>query len=268
MHKNIFEICLLERGAQTYVIGSACYNLTGGDLFITKPDEIHGTGLAPESKGRLYWLEIRQIPSGQTFLGLTPQESNGMMRCFTNIHTRHFRNGDHLVPTFERILAAYADRQNPMRAADLRNLLLRLVLDILVIVERRAAHPYSPGIQKAIRHIEQNPGILPGINELAQIAGMSASYFKVLFKRETGMPPVEYAMWRRMEKAKHLLRSSGISITRLSMDLGFSTSQHFATVFKRLTGHTPKTFRQRSRLPSPHEAPSSGAGPRFHPAQS
>lgn len=266
MHKNIFEVCLLERGAQTYVAGSTAYNLTGGDMFITKPGEVHGTGREPENKGYLYWIEFR-IDGERSFLGLTPLESRIMLRRFLSLSARHFRNGNALAPTFERIFSAYADKQNPFRSVDVRNLLLRLVLDIIAIAEHQVAHPCSVGIQNAIHHIERNATSLPGVARLARAARMSESYFKVIFKKEVGMPPVEYAMWRRMEKAKHLLRSSGLSITRIAMDLGFSTSQHFATVFKRLAGHTPKAFRQRAHVQTSLHSPSTGAGPRFHPAE-
>src|ERR1035437_434212 len=57
LHKNIFEVCLLERGTQIYVVGSRSYNLTGGDVFITKPGEIHGTGREPENIGCIYWIQ-------------------------------------------------------------------------------------------------------------------------------------------------------------------------------------------------------------------
>jgi len=266
MHQDIFEICLLERGAQSYFVGTDRYDLTGGDVFITKPGEVHGTGEEPENKGRLYWIEFKRIPSGQSFLGMTPQESQVIMRRLLALPERHFRNGDTLAPTFERIFSAHADRHNPLRSADVRNLLLRLILDTIAITGRKRAHPCVIGVQKALRHIEQNPANPPSVTRLAQVAGMSESYFKVTFKKETGMAPGEYANWRRIEMAKRLLRLSAHPITRLAMELGFATSQHFATVFKRLTGVSPKVFRQCAVLYPNFQPPSSGAGPDFHPA--
>ena len=142
---------------------------------------------------------------------------------------------------------------------------LRL-LDIMAITAHRSTRPYSAGIQRAIHHIEQNEGEMPGIAQLARVAGMSESYFKVVFKRETSMPPVEYVIWRRLERAKGVLRTTFTSITRLAMDFGFTSSQHFATVFKRLTGETPSAYRKRVHLHLEPSAPVVGAGPDFHPA--
>ena len=265
MHLDIFEICMLERGAQSYFVGPTRYDLTGGDVFITKPGEIHGTGREPENKGRLYWIEFKCIPLGQSFLGLAPQESQVIMHRLQVLPERHFRNGDILAPTFERIFSAHGAKHNPLQITDVRTHLLRLILDVLAITGRKRGHPHSIGVQKAICYIEQNPASPPSATQLAQVAGMSESYFKVTFKKETGMPPGEYANWRRMEMAKHLLRLSAYPITRLAVDLGFATSQHFATVFKRLIGVSPKTFRQRAALYPNFQPPSIGAGPAFHP---
>lgn len=264
-HQEIFEVCMLERGSQTYVADSTRYDLAGGDMFITKPRETHGTGGEPENKGRLYWMEFRNAKTGQSFLGLTPKESDVLMRRFMALTSRQFRNGHFLAATFERILLARTDVDNPLQTANVKNLLLRLVLDIIAIAEHHLSRPFSVGVQRAVRHIEQNKGAIPGVPQLAQVASMSESYFKVVFKRETGMPPVEYAIWRRVEWAKHLLRTTDRPITRIAMDLGFATSQHFATVFKRLGNLTPRSYRQRSRLPTRSQTPITGAGADFHP---
>jgi len=265
-HEGIFEICLLVRGSQTYVVDSSVYDLTGGDIFITKPGETHGTGGKPEHKGRLYWLQFRHVGAGRSFLGLTPQESKTLMDQFLALPSHHFRNGDGLAATFEHILSAPADTDNPLRAVNVKNLLLRFVLDAISIAAHRNALPYSIGIQRVIHHIGNTQSVLPDIRQLAHIARMSESYFKVIFKRETGMPPVEYVMWRRIKHAEYILGTSERPVTRLAIDLGFATSQHFATVFKRLTGLTPRTYRQRSRLHPSAQPPLIGAGPDFHPA--
>jgi AraC-like DNA-binding protein len=246
LHKEAFEVSVLKSGTQTYVIGDNRYQMTGGDVFITQPGEIHSTGTEPENKGHMYWVQFRSIKEGSSFLGLTSQESHSLMRRFHSLRTHQFQNGELLTPTFERIFSAYDDKHNPLRIANLRNHLLRLALDIISIAEHQVTHPHLAGVQKAIRHIENNLATVPTVEQLARLAGMSESYFKIMFKKETGIPPVEYAMWRRMETAKQLLSTSRVPVTRLAVDLGFASSQHFATAFKRLTGLTPRAFRQRT----------------------
>jgi AraC-like DNA-binding protein len=51
-------------------------------------------------------------------------------------------------------------------------------------------------------------------------------------------------MRRRIYRAKYLLREPDRPITAIALDLGFSSSQYFATVFKKLVGLTPGEYRQ------------------------
>ena len=75
------------------------------------------------------------------------------------------------------------------------------------------------------------------------MAGLSLSRLKARFKKETGVSPANFIMLRRIEGAKELLDRTDKNITDVAFELGFSSSQYFATAFKRYTGMTPKEFR-------------------------
>jgi len=75
-HAAALEICYLVRGRQTYCIGKHSYHLRGGDVFLTMPDERHGTGGGPQEKGLLYWMILLNPSStGGSLLGLAQKES-------------------------------------------------------------------------------------------------------------------------------------------------------------------------------------------------
>ena len=84
------------------------------------------------------------------------------------------------------------------------------------------------------------------IRELARLCGLSVSRFKERFRDEVGVPPAEYLTRQKIEAAKSLLLAGDHSITDVAMDLGFSSSQYFATAFKRYTGRTPSEYRRRT----------------------
>ena len=67
----------------------------------------------------------------------------------------------------------------------------------------------------------------------------STSRFKVRFKEQVGLPPAEYAIRRKVERAREWLKQ-GKSVTDVAFDLGFSTSQYFAITFKRITNQRPR----------------------------
>ena len=67
------------------------------------------------------------------------------------------------------------------------------------------------------------------------------------FKAETGYTLHEYLIHRRVEEAHRRLSSTDEDITNIAHNLGFSSSQYFATVFRRETGMTPGEYRDSHR---------------------
>ena len=74
---------------------------------------------------------------------------------------------------------------------------------------------------------------------------LSDSHFKSWFKKEAGMPPLDYILRMRIEEGKKLMASHpGETIASIAYQLNFSSSQYFATVFKKYAGISPAAFRQ------------------------
>jgi AraC-like DNA-binding protein len=90
-------------------------------------------------------------------------------------------------------------------------------------------------------HLHENISL----ENLAELSHLSLSRFKKRFKVETGVPPGDYILRRKIEQAVLLLKESDKSITDIAFDLGFSSSQYFATVFKRYQSFSPSTHRNR-----------------------
>jgi len=267
IHRNVFEICVLRHGTQTYLIGDKRFKLTAGDMIITRPGDAHGTDTEPENRGRLYWVQFLSPSRERPFLGLPPAAARTLIGSFNHLPQHPFHNCDLLFETFERILSP-PSRNLPkaLVKASVQNLLLRLLLDIVSLTGRGVQPACSAGIRLALQHIEQHSAEKLTLARLASAAGISASYLKVHFPREVGMTPMERLMWQRIEKAKRLLRETPETVTALTFQLGFATSQHFATVFKRLTGLTPRAYRlmaENSELFAGR--PVAGTGPDFHP---
>ncbi|MBC8010767.1 MAG: helix-turn-helix transcriptional regulator, partial [Burkholderiales bacterium] len=99
---------------------------------------------------------------------------------------------------------------------------------------------------KVLAHVAEHlaePDVLD-VGSLARIAELSVSRFKTRFKAEFGVPPAEYVLRARVEEARRRLARPGATVTYVALDLGFSSSQYFATSFKRLTHSTPSGFRR------------------------
>ncbi len=79
---------------------------------------------------------------------------------------------------------------------------------------------------------------------LAEQVGMSEFHFNRLFKRATGVPPSQYLIKLRIDAAKRLLRETSRSVITIANDVGYSNPSHFARVFRKDTGHSPKDYRK------------------------
>lgn len=263
LHPDIFELHLVVRGQLSYQIEDHYHTMCGGDLLLIQPDTVHGTLEEPLGRCERYWLQIRLPQKGGSLLQLPDQASGEIVRQLRHAPSRPIR-GEALVPLFERIRSAYGDEEDLLRAVNLRNLILRLILDFLALASPSAKSGGSMGIQKAIQCIEQSQAPV-SLAELAKVAGMSESSFKLLFKKETGLPPVDYSTRHRIETARGLLHTTQMSITEVAHELGFSSSQHFATVFRRYTGLTPNEFRSRTAAALWNDEPMVGEGATLFP---
>ncbi|MEM7714642.1 MAG: AraC family transcriptional regulator, partial [Cyanobacteria bacterium P01_A01_bin.68] len=63
------------------------------------------------------------------------------------------------------------------------------------------------------------------------------------FKNATGFSPHKYLILQRIESAKNLLHQNKLSIAEISYQLGFTSQSHFTTAFRKITGITPKCYR-------------------------
>lgn len=82
----------------------------------------------------------------------------------------------------------------------------------------------------------------PVLHELAQIATMSETKLKQLFKQTFGDTIYNYYQKARMEEASFLLKEAKLSVSETGYELGFSNLSHFSRLFRRYYGITPKKF--------------------------
>lgn len=247
-HGRAMEICLLVRGRQVYEVGGRRHVLTGGDVFVTFPGEVHGTGGAPEEKGVLYWLILELPPVARPWLGL-PREARGALQAaLRGLPRRQFRGSWRLRAGLDGLTARLLRPPEPLDAVVLANEVVAFLLELV----RNAAQPAGGGSGRAgalapvLARIAAQVGEPLPLAALAAEAGLSLPRFKARFKAELGVPPAEYVQRARVAEAERRLRETDVSVTRLAHDLGFASSQYFATVMKRYTGRTPSALRRRA----------------------
>jgi AraC family transcriptional regulator len=101
-------------------------------------------------------------------------------------------------------------------------------------------------LERVIAHIEDNLASKLTLPAIAEVAGMSVSHLKTLFRNSTGVPVYEYVLRRRVERAQFLLRSHKLSIAEIAVTTGFAHQSHLARHMHRILGYTPSAVRRKS----------------------
>ncbi|BBI35037.1 helix-turn-helix domain-containing protein [Cohnella abietis] len=110
-------------------------------------------------------------------------------------------------------------------------------------VERKASNQLTESIREVANYIQQHPGIVHRVDDLAKRAGLSSRYFSIKFKEMIGMSVQTYMIRTRIERAQHLLMHAGMNVTEVADALGYRDIFFFSRQFKQYTGKSPSEIR-------------------------
>jgi AraC-like DNA-binding protein len=102
-------------------------------------------------------------------------------------------------------------------------------------------------VAKALDVVQHRYGERLAVGDLARAAGLSISQLQREFLRLLGLTPSEYITRVRVLMARRALERTDRAVGSIALDLGFYDQSHFTRVFRRQTGLTPLSYRQRFR---------------------
>ncbi|NLG25751.1 MAG: response regulator [Clostridiales bacterium] len=100
-------------------------------------------------------------------------------------------------------------------------------------------------VQDVKAHIESADLRAVSIGSVAEHFSYSPNYINHVFKDETGMTILDYITLCRIARAKELLRVSGMKLSDIADQLGYSYASYFSSVFKKIEGISPKAYAER-----------------------
>ena len=249
-HPGEFEIHYIVNGELHWWVGEGTYRLTSGMVFVIQPDELHGSQTGVLEPCEHFWLRLA-IPENSALPGLTKRQTRTLRKDLESLSPRVFPVSRSVPEAFTKLLSEHRQqvRHSALVArATLHVLLAELIREHHKYIERTYGHPsvVSGQIQRSLTAIQEALGEPPSVTALAKLASMGETTFRKQFRKEVGSSPHDYIQRRRIVEAKRLLLQPDKSIIDVAMELGFSSSQYFATVFKRKTGLSPKQFRKQN----------------------
>jgi AraC family transcriptional regulator len=115
---------------------------------------------------------------------------------------------------------------------------------------RRSDGALPPGrLRAVVEYVEDHLGGGLTLAQMAAAAHQSVYHFARQFKAATGLPPHQFVIARRVERAKRLLQAgTDLPLADVAAETGFSDQSQFTRHFKRLVGVSPGQFRTPARI--------------------
>lgn len=228
---SCFEIGYVIDGKYDIYLDNDSTSLQPYNLFFYSPNCIHGSSYYGQSNhhGHVVWFEAEY-------------NKNIEPRCFIS---RDSSNTMHWL--FNQIIV---EAKNHDIGSDL--IINNLIATILLYTKRIAYSSRSSSmnelIHDAVAYIDINYAAPLNVTQLAEMVNVSKPYFHKMFRSQIGITPLQYLNNVRIQHAKKLLLSSGMSIEEVSTTVGIEDPLYFSRLFKKETGYAPRDWKKMNHL--------------------
>jgi AraC family transcriptional regulator len=103
-------------------------------------------------------------------------------------------------------------------------------------------------LRAVVEYIEEHLDGSPSLEQMAATAHLSVYHFARQFRAATGLPPHQYVISRRVERAKQLLQEGDLSLAEVAAAAGFADQSKLSHTFKRVVGVSPRQFRRSAEI--------------------
>ena len=107
-----------------------------------------------------------------------------------------------------------------------------------------ASRPQTKMIDEALKWLQTHYAEKVTLGQLTAFMGYGPSRFCELFKARTGLPPLEWLIRHRIDRACELLKGDDLSIVEIARRVGFDDASFFGRVFRKRIGLTPSEYRR------------------------
>lgn len=247
-YHDTYEIYYLVSGTRRQFVDHKIYDIKKGDMILIPKRVIHKTTAIDHHKHTRYLLSFSEQFVRDICMGIG---ADSLEQVFSSVKiTIPESRRDYILSLFDKIseecIPGNADLfSSRMMKNYLSELLIYIARYHLKNPEDRAVSEIrEERIQQAAKYICDNFERNISLAEVANHVYMSETYFSKKFKKVTGLKFSEYLTSVRIRKADELLLETELSIAHIAEACGFSDTNYFGDVFKRVKGVSPLRYRK------------------------
>ncbi|OPA73033.1 hypothetical protein BVG16_30665 [Paenibacillus selenitireducens] len=244
-HERSYEFVFVDSGKVTWEVGGHLYPSHTGQVFYTRPGEWHSARLNFIEPCSIWWMIIADPSEHSGWLNLQDEDRMEIHHQLQQLPRVVFVDNRVREPFTK--LRDIIEHNESLASCRVRHYVLDIILQMLnPSSNRQIPLDFQEAMIKLTETIQAAPETRWINKELADQVGVSESHFYRLFHDMHGQSPANYIDRLRMDIACQMLRQQEVSVTTVAMDLGYKTSQHFSTVFKKYIGLSPSQWRRSS----------------------
>jgi AraC family L-rhamnose operon regulatory protein RhaS len=251
-HDDFTELVIVLNGNATHIVNSETYFIKKGNVFVINGPTFH----AYQNPHEFKICNIMFRPEILRGAGPDLRTSNGFQALFVlepfyrNIHS--FQSGLSLsIPSTEHVASIISDMINEYndKQHSYQTMLNSRFMELVVYLSRQydsqenGTDSNLMHLANAISYIEDHYLEPLTLEEIAARSNISVRHLNRIFQSYYQTTPISYLQRLRLERARMLLRQSGLPITKISYDCGFNDSNYFTRQFTKAYGLSPKAFR-------------------------
>jgi len=220
-------------GKGTYTIGEKIFDIKAGDVFLVYPSTLVSYAADEIMPWEYYWVGFNGTEA-KRLVDLTAFNRDYPVLDYSRY------------PDLKRLLFnIYSSRgsESKNEALMLGRLYIFLARMIEIggkdLIEETQNQRY---LKNAIQFITHNYSNHIDVNDIADSAGISRSHLYRIFMSEIEIPPSDYLMAYRVNKACALLHERKFTVTQVASSVGYDDALYFSRVFKKLKGVSPSRY--------------------------
>jgi AraC family transcriptional regulator of arabinose operon len=239
---GISQVILLycTDGAGWLQLGTNRIVVQAGEVFAISPGKPHSYGADADNPWTIYWFHFSGTQCHEVVSAMIEERENGPQTVRVPYSDERIALFDQIFDTF---LKGYST-SNLLFA----NLSLPFFLASFILPENFQKEILASGIvnptNKAILYMQNHLSVAATLDNIAQSANLSTSFFSRKFKQDTGYSPIEYYNHLRIQKACQLLHFSDLRINEVASQLGIDDPFYFSRLFKKQMGISPAAYRK------------------------